>query len=214
MTGGTLNARQEEAVDTIRASAKRLEGLISDMLDAQKLDMRKMRFTTAKVVAHDVVKTVMSNFRNAMIPKNIEFIDSTNNETKLTALIKCDKDRLIQVLSNLVANAIDFVPSQNGKVETGLFETESEVTFYVKDNGTGIPRSKQSQLFTKFYQVDTSVTRRHGGSGLGLAICKGIVESLGGRIWVESDEGKGSAFYFTMPKHEDHKSIRREQQAQ
>jgi signal transduction histidine kinase len=191
-----------------------LEGLISDMLDAQKLDMRKMRFTTAKVVAHDVVKTVMSNFRNAMIPKNIEFIDSTNNETKLTALIKCDKDRLIQVLSNLVANAIDFVPSQNGKVETGLFETESEVTFYVKDNGTGIPRSKQSQLFTKFYQVDTSVTRRHGGSGLGLAICKGIVESLGGRIWVESDEGKGSAFYFTMPKHEDHKSIRREQQAQ
>ena len=74
-----------------------------------------------------------------------------------------------------------------------------KVLFYVKDNGTGISPEKQKNLFHKFYQIDTSVTRKHGGSGLGLAISKGIIESLGGKIWIESELGKGASFYFTIP---------------
>ncbi|MEM3161115.1 MAG: ATP-binding protein, partial [Nitrososphaera sp.] len=73
------------------------------------------------------------------------------------------------------------------------------VTFAVRDNGIGIPKEKQADLFKRFYQVDTSLSRKTGGSGLGLAISKGIVEAHGGRIWVESDSGKGTTFYFTVP---------------
>ncbi len=200
MTGGTLNKRQEEAVETIRRSAKRLEGLISDMLDAQKLDMRKMRFNSREIVAQDIVKSIMMNFQDAMRPKNIEFVDTTQPKDGL--VFKSDKNRIEQVLSNLVVNAIDFVPENGGRIEVGVEEQDNEVAFYVKDNGIGIPADKQQQLFTKFYQVDTSLTRKHGGSGLGLAICKGIIESLGGRIWLNSEQGKGAAFHFSIPKLE------------
>jgi len=80
------------------------------------------------------------------------------------------------------------------------------LVFYVKDNGIGIPKDKQNNLFKKFYQVDTSQTRVHGGTGLGLVICKGIVEGLDGKIWVESDgDGIGTTFYFTIPKKLDSK---------
>ncbi len=209
MTGGTLNEKQEEAVDIIRKSGKRLEGLISDMLDAQKLDMKRMRFTNQETIAHDIVKSVMTNFQDAMRPKNIQFVDTTGQNDEL--VIKSDKNRVEQVLSNLVANAIDFVSEKDGRIEIGLVEQANDILFYVRDNGIGIPTDKQQSLFTKFYQVDSSLTRKHGGSGLGLVICKGIVESLGGRIWVESNEGKGAAFYFTLPKLEsDRSSLQKE----
>jgi signal transduction histidine kinase len=214
MTGATLNPRQEEAVETIRKSAKRLEALISDMLDAQKLDMKRMRFNNSQVSADEIMKTVVSNFQDAINPKSITLIDTTDKKVAPSVSIKCDKDRLIQVLSNLVANAIDFVPTDTGQIEIGFFESVDDVTFYVKDNGMGIPKAKQGHLFTKFYQADTTVTRKHGGSGLGLAICKGIVESLGGRIWVESEQGNGAAFYFTVPKFEGNRTQQKEQEAQ
>ena len=116
------------------------------------------------------------------------------------------------MLSNLITNAIDFVAQDVGRIEVGLLESENEITFYVRDNGVGIAPEKQKQLFTKFYQVDTTLTRKHGGSGLGLAICKGIVESFGGKIWMESQQGKGATFYFTVPKHEPKNRLRKEEQ--
>jgi signal transduction histidine kinase len=84
---------------------------------------------------------------------------------------------------------------------SGSTETrDNNIVFCVRDNGPGIPKSKQEFLFKKFYQVDTSLTRKHGGTGLGLAISKGIVTQLGGTIWVETEEGKGSNFYFSLPR--------------
>ncbi|HKU50325.1 MAG TPA: sensor histidine kinase [Nitrososphaera sp.] len=218
MTGGVLNTRQEEAVDIIRKSAKRLEGLISDMLDAQKLDMKKMRFNTYEVVAHEIVASIMQGFQGAMRPKNIQFVDTSEQIVDKSGdgdgddglAVKCDRSRVEQVLSNLVVNAIDFVPASGGRIEVGVRAQESEVIFYVKDNGIGIPADKQKGLFTKFYQVDTSLTRKHGGSGLGLAICKGIVESHGGRIWVESEEGRGATFLFTLPRLESDAGLQKE----
>ena len=76
---------------------------------------------------------------------------------------------------------------------------DNRIIFSVKDNGIGISKENQKLLFKKFYQIDTSHTRKHGGTGLGLAICKGIVEGLGGMIWVESEVGKGTVFYFSVP---------------
>ena len=92
------------------------------------------------------------------------------------------------------------VEPQRGKIEIIMEEKPSEIQISVKDNGVGIPQDKQKDLFKKFYQVDTTLTRERGGSGLGLAICRGIIENHGGKIFVESKEGEGAKFTFTIPK--------------
>lgn len=199
LSGSSLTPKQEEAIDTITGNARRLQQLVSDVLDAQKLDLQKLRFNCDDMIAHDIIKSVKANFEDAAGEKKITFVDSTREGPAIA--INSDRGRLEQVLSNLVVNAIDFVRGDGlGQIEIGVKEQGKEVLFYVKDNGTGISIDKQKQLFTKFYQVETSVTRKHRGSGLGLAICKGIVESLGGNIWVESEEGKGAVFSFTLPR--------------
>ena len=102
-------------------------------------------------------------------------------------------------MSNIILNAVDFV-NQKGRIDVSVKDSGNTVEFSVKDNGIGIPRSKINGLFKKFYQVDTSMTREHGGTGLGLAIVKGIVNGLGGKVWVKSKVKVGTTFYFTIPK--------------
>ena len=116
------------------------------------------------------------------------------------AIIKSDKTRLQQVFDNLIDNSAKFAPKQGGLIEIGVDKKNDRIIFYVKDNGVGIPKEKQGALFQKFYQVDTSDRRRAGGTGLGLAISKGIVEKLGGKIWVESDGKTGTTFYIEFSK--------------
>ena len=173
----------------------RLEGLIADVLDAQKLDMGKMKFNRENFRVDEIMSLMMKDLASMMKDKQIEYVNSTTD----TSVINADKNRIYQVLRNFVGNAVDFVPVK-GRIEICAQSNDNEVLFYCKDNGLGIPKDKQGNLFKKFYQVDTSATRKHGGTGLGLAICKGIVEGLGGRVWLESDVGKGATFYFTLPK--------------
>jgi len=113
--------------------------------------------------------------------------------------IQTDETRIIQVLNNLLKNSVDFTPGTDGKIEVKAKKEGDDIVFSVTDNGIGMAEENQTNLFVKFYQIDTSLTRKHGGSGLGLTICKGIIEGLGGKIWVESKESKGSIFYFTIP---------------
>ena len=192
---GQLDSKQLKAVDAIQRNAKRLQQLVGDILDVQKLDLNRMKFESQPVDVNDLLNYMYNNLQNVMAQKNIEQINSAKEQ--LT--VKSDRNRIEQVLNNLILNAVDFVPSETGKIEYGAQSKGDEVLFYVKDNGTGISPEKQKNLFHKFYQIDTSVTRKHGGSGLGLAISKGIIESLGGKIWIESELGKGASFYFTIP---------------
>src|SRR5436309_135074 len=193
---GQLNPKQAQALNAIETNAIKLKELVGDMLDAQKLDMKKMKFDHKDVDVTEMMYYLAENLRSTMDPKHIEFVNSTSE--KLT--LKSDKSRLEQVLNNIILNAVDFVPVNTGKIEISAENKNGKVLFTVKDNGTGIPKDKQGRLFTQFYQLDTSATRKHGGSGLGLSICKGIVNALGGEIWVESDAGTGASFYFTIPK--------------
>jgi signal transduction histidine kinase len=94
---------------------------------------------------------------------------------------------------------VDFVPSKDGKISVEAKIKENNIVFAVHDNGPGIPKEKQSNIFKKFYQIDTSATRKHGGTGLGLVICKGITEGLEGKIWLESEVGKGTSFFIYIP---------------
>jgi len=130
--------------------------------------------------------------------KNIQITSKIDGTFSLYS----DKKRLDQVLDNLNRNSIDFVSKDTGTIQIIAEQFIDEVLFTVKDNGKGISEEAQKKLFTRFYQADVSITRRHGGTGLGLAICKGIVEGLGGKIWLESELGKGTNVYFSIPNHE------------
>ncbi len=110
------------------------------------------------------------------------------------------------MFSNLIKNAIDYVSPNSGCIEIGMNGNSKDVEFFVRDNGVGISKEHKKELFKKFYQVDTTSKRKKGGSSLGLAICKGIVEGLGGKIWVESEENVGTTFFFKIPKKHVNKS--------
>jgi PAS domain S-box-containing protein len=195
---GKLNEEQLNSVNEINQNAIRLEKLIGDILDAQKLEMNGMKFTKIDFELEEFMNKVVEYNSPLMLSKSIELINSTKDKIRLSS----DPDRLHQVFTNLIANSVDFVPDKTGKIEIRAGVQEKDVLFYVKDNGIGIPKEKQLGLFKKFYQIDTSVTRKHRGSGLGLCICKGIIEGLGGKIWLESTVGLGTIVYFTIPKKE------------
>jgi len=192
---GELKPEQIKAIETVKRNATRLESLIGDLLDSRKLDLHKMKFAYGDVDITKLVEYINTNNQNIMEEKQIQFV----NSTKETIFATTDAARLEQVFTNLIHNSVDFVP-EGGKIEIGARGDNKKVVCYVKDNGIGIPKEKQSNLFNRFYQVDSSLRRRHGGTGLGLSICKGIVEGLGGKIWVESNPNKGSIFYFEIPK--------------
>lgn len=193
---GKLNPEQIHAVDTISSQTIKLERLISDIMDAQKMDLKRMKFNKREFAVDDLMGEQIQIHSKLMNEKNIHFTNTTREKLK----IKSDPDRLNQVFANLIKNAVDFVP-ENGTIEINATRKNGDVVFYVRDNGKGIPKEKQDGLFKKFYQIDTSLKRSHGGTGLGLVICKGITEALGGTIWLESEVGKGTTFYFKIPNN-------------
>ena len=194
---GNLNSEQQEAVESIDRNAKQLEKLIGDILDTRKLDIDKMKFEIEGFSVREFLSNLDSSYKKTMSEKGIKFMINSKIQD---AVIKSDKTRLQQVFDNLISNSAKFAPKQGGLIEIGVDKKNDRIIFYVKDNGVGIPKEKQGALFQKFYQVDTSDRRRAGGTGLGLAISKGIVEKLGGKIWVESDGKTGTTFYIEFSK--------------
>ncbi|MHB8602750.1 MAG: sensor histidine kinase [Nitrosotalea sp.] len=199
---GILNDEQIKAVKKISTETAKLERLISDILDAQKIDLERMKFNKIEFKVDEFMEEQIQIHSKLMTDKKIHFVNTTREKISITS----DPQRLSQVFANLIKNAIDFVPSNNGTIEINAHSKNDEVIFYVKDNGNGIPKEKQEELFKKFYQVDTSLKRSHGGTGLGLVICKGIVEALGGKIWLESEVGKGTRIFFTISKNDSNES--------
>ena len=192
---GELTDKQKNAIEKIQSNAERLRQLVGDILDAEKLDMEKMKFDYVEINITEFFTHLEDNLQDTMNAKELEF----NVSSDADLVIISDKNRLEQVLSNIILNAVDFV-NQKGRIDVSVKDSGNTVEFSVKDNGIGIPRSKINGLFKKFYQVDTSMTREHGGTGLGLAIVKGIVNGLGGKVWVKSKVKVGTTFYFTIPK--------------
>ena len=196
---GQLNKEQIHSVEEIYENATKLEKLISDVLDSQKLEMSTMKFSEKNIDIPKFMEKILDSNRFLMKENEIEFVNSTTYK----GILISDPDRIGQVFSNLIKNSVDFVPEKTGKIEIGAKAQGTDILFYVKDNGIGIPKDKQENLFKKFYQIDTSPRRKHRGSGLGLSICKGIVEGLGGKIWLESAVNVGTIVNFTIPKGDD-----------
>ncbi|ABW25306.1 response regulator [Acaryochloris marina] len=200
-----LTPQQQEYTETIRKSGDSLLTLINDILDyskieAGKLDLEKQAFNV-RVCVEDALELVASRVG----PKEIELAGVV--EPDVPQAILGDVTRLRQILVNLLGNAIKF--TQSGEVVVNVsaepFAADTplyELSFAVRDTGMGIPAERQNRLFKSFSQVDSSTTRKFGGTGLGLVICKRLSELMGGRIWVESEEGQGSTFAFTIQAEE------------
>jgi PAS domain S-box-containing protein len=192
---GDLNQDQLDSINKIAENALRLERLIGDVMLAQRLEIGQMNFDKQKFEVTKLMSDIHNDYSQTMKEKQIEFVNSTQENLSLWT----DKNRVRQVIDNLIQNAVDFTPKNNGRIEIGAKNEDDKIVFYVKDNGMGIPKEVQPNMFKKFYQVDASHRRKHTGTGLGLVICKGMVEGLGGGIWFESEPGKNTNFYFSIP---------------
>jgi len=196
---GPLSPKQQDAVETISKNANHLQSIIGDLLDSHRLDMGKIKFNYTKVDVADLTNSVIKNFKKEIESKKIQI----NVDAKPPMLITTDKQRVEQVLTNIVVNSIDFVPKDTGKISVSAKLEKDYVLFTIQDNGTGIPPEDIDKIFDSFSQIETKLTRKHGGAGLGLAICRALVTKLGGKIWVESKLGKGTSFHFTIAQKPD-----------
>ena len=206
---GQTSEKQKQAIESILRSCNRLESLIQDILDVYKLDIGKLRLSKVEVDLSDMINQLISDLNPITDEKKIEL----KSDLKTSGNVFCDRKRIEQVFSNLVKNSVDFVPAIGGKITIRAEDyftdnnnsnktenPEPTVLFTVEDNGVGIPPDKADDMFKKFYQLDTSASRKHGGSGLGLAICKGLVEAHGGRIWIDKTYRNGASVKFILPR--------------
>jgi len=187
---------QKELLSICQANTERLISLINDILDFSKLESSKLSLNFETIDIGKLVPEAVEHIRNLAAMKGIAI--DVHIEGSAGA-IEADPMRVGQVITNLLGNAIKFSP-EKGKIEVWARGTEDEVTVDVKDFGRGISQRDLSRLFQRFAQLDSSTTRKAGGTGLGLVISKGIVEQHSGRIWVDSTQGKGSTFSFSLPR--------------
>jgi two-component system sensor histidine kinase/response regulator len=194
-----LSHEQQRLAETVRTSAESLLTLINDVLDLSKVEAGKMELDSVEFDLDAVFDEVSGALGVRAQEKDIAFASIIPKDVPRKLL--GDPGRLRQVLSNLVGNAVKFTEAGEIVMRSEVLSQEDGVAtlkFSVADTGIGIPVDKQTGLFTKFTQVDASVTRRYGGSGLGLAICKELAIMMGGDIAMESEAGKGSKFWFTV----------------
>jgi signal transduction histidine kinase len=191
---GNLTKEQKETMQVIYDNSIRLMNLIQNLLDVRKIELKRLKLDIHPVSVHKIVKNCIDNFKPVFKQKGITLVDETTDIKTL-----CDQDRILQVLNNILSNAIKFVPSNNGKIIINNRIDDNYVVISVKDNGIGIPHDLQKKLFKKFYQIDTTLTRKPGGTGLGLAISRGIIEAHKGKIWIESLENSGTTIHFSLP---------------
>lgn len=194
-----LTAEQREFAETTRTSSEALLALISDILDYSRIESGKMQLEEGVLELRGCIEDALDLVTEAAAKKNLELGCIVERGTP--AAVIGDVTRLRQILVNLLGNAVKFTGQGEVRVRVSSAERDEgrvELHFEVSDTGIGIPADRMDRLFQSFSQVDASTTRQYGGTGLGLAICKQLCGLMGGRIWVESEMGKGSTFHFTI----------------
>lgn len=190
---GEIPAEAKEMLEEITKINQRLADLVDDLLNVGRIEQGRIEM---RPIPMDIVKLIEEVIKELQIQakeKNLELRFEKHEMEK----VKADPERTRQILINLVGNAIKY--TEHGSVTVALGKNEHEVIVAVEDTGMGISREGQKNLFEKFYRVKTDKTRQITGTGLGLWITKQLVEKQGGKIWVESAEGKGSTFHFSLP---------------
>ena len=192
-------ANQKPHLDILKFSSEHMMMLINDILDYNKIEAGKLELADSPVNIKQFMQNVASQFAGLVKAKGLEF--KTDIDERLDMEFTTDETRLNQVLSNLLSNAIKFTHSGSITMAVRkLFSSSTQATlqFIVMDTGIGIPKNKHKEIFESFTQADVNTTRKYGGTGLGLAITKRIVNKFNSDLLLESEEGKGSAFHFTV----------------
>ncbi len=194
-TLGDINDQQKKAMDTVIRNSDRLRRLVDSLLYLSRAQVGRMRYYFEKLQLAELINNCVHD----------QLLQAKNKGISLQTYIedvppvRGDKDKLTDVLTNLIDNALKFT-SEHGRVTVSARKTSEGVHIEVKDTGIGIPADHIPHLFQRFYQVDSSASRRYGGTGLGLYISRTIVEAHGGKIWVESEEGKGTTVHVELPQ--------------
>lgn len=185
-----------ETYEQIHSEIDRLQRLVNDLQELSRVEAGAIQLNLAPVPPERLIERIQSTFGRQFEDKNIQLV--TDVEPGLPNLF-VDKDRIIQVLTNLAGNALQYTPN-GGKVSISVRREKSEILFAVKDTGIGISTEQLTFIFNRFYRTDKSRNRASGGSGIGLTIAKALVQAHQGKIWAESNgEGKGSTFSFLIP---------------
>jgi len=190
-----LNTQQSQFLKSATTNSHRLLHLINDILDFSKLENACLPMTRSLNELSDVIRQTAENLDRLFEERELNLKLDLAPDLPLAEI---DEQRIAQVMTNLISNAIKFSPP-GAPVEVTVRHADGQAVVRVRDHGEGIRREDMPRLFKKFSQLDSRSTRKVGGTGLGLAICKGIVEAHGGRIWAESEPGEGSTFAFTVP---------------
>lgn len=187
---------QQTYIDIIEESSARLLNLINDLIVISKVDSGQIELSFSDVNVNEMFGFVYSLFKVEADQKGIEFTVAYNL-TDMDSEIITDREKLFTILSNIIKNSIKYTPS--GSITFGCHLKNDRYEFFVQDTGIGIPAEKLEVVFDRFIQADISLSRSFEGAGLGLSISKAFVEKLGGEIWLTSEVGVGTCFYFTIP---------------
>ena len=189
---GKLGEHGQTCLERIQANSRRMEVLVCDLLTLSSIG--KVVPVLSHVPSLEIVKNVIASLEDTLKEKGIELVVADNLPS-----IHCDRERMFQVFENLFVNAIKFTrEAKNPRIEIGHDDTESHHQFYLRDNGIGIDPRYHRKIFEMFQRLNE--IKYEEGTGLGLSIVERIVNDHGGRVWVESEKGKGATFYFTLPK--------------
>lgn len=193
---GELNKEQKEFIENIQKSNERMIALVNSLLNISRIESGRIIIEPKEIDFDILLQDILKELEQSLKKKNINFIHSINDHL---GTIKADPRLLKEVYTNLLTNAIKYTP-ENGEISLFISKKNDDLVSQVADNGYGIPKEEQANVFTKFYRGTNIRKVATDGSGLGLYLVKAIVESSGGKIWFESEEGKGTTFWFTIPK--------------
>lgn len=194
---GSINPKQNKILTTSKSNIDRLARIINSLLDISKIESGRVELKKKNVDFVVLIKNVVSSFESTAKAKGLELRANLPKEQGLS--LYADEDRLIQIFTNLIGNSLKF--TEKGHIDISLEQRENEVEFMVSDTGIGITVEDLPKVFTKFLQFGRISGAGEKGTGLGLSIAKGLVELHRGKIWVESEIGKGTKFIFTLPKY-------------
>jgi len=184
-------------VQVIKRHTDRLTKIVEDLLMLSRIETKEFQLKMEAIPLRDFIDDVVEFVKE---PAERKKISLSRNEIPSSLAVQADRSYLEQILINLLENSIKYTP-EGGKVIISAVEKDSkDIQFSIEDNGIGIPKEDLSRIFERFYRVDKGRSKELGGTGLGLSIVKHLVQAHGGRVWVESQPGKGSTFYFTLPK--------------
>ena len=191
--------QKSEFIQHIISNGNNLLNVISDIVDISKIESGEIAIRNSKIQVVQFLDEIRSLHRINVEGKKLR-LNLTCDESVIETdcAVFADKERVQQIFNNLISNALKF--TSEGYIEMGCRQVGDSIEFHIKDTGIGIPAQYHQKVFDRFRQVEASYTRKYGGTGLGLAISKKLIELMGGEIWVESELGKGSTFYFTIPK--------------